>query len=296
MELQSPESRCPCLVVALPRRHVRPRSRPAVGLAAPTSPGSTRRSGGRSSSASPRRRRPAHRPLLVIAGAGSGKTLTLAARVARLVLAGADPARILLLTFSRRAAARDGAARRPGPARGARPARRRGGAPRLAWCGTFHSVGARLLRAHAAALGLDPSFTVDDRGDSEDLIHVLRAAARPGRPRRRFPQKATCLAIYSRVVNARGRPRRGAAPRLSLVRRCARRPRSGCSPPTPPRSRRSTCSTSTTCSLVGGGARPSRRRARRWRRASTTSSSTSTRTPTACRRRSCSACGPTAAA
>ena len=143
----------------------------------------------------------AHRPLLVIAGAGSGKTLTLAARVARLVLAGADPGRILLLTFSRRAAAE--MERRVGrvlnEALGL-PAGR--GLPSLAWCGTFHAIGARLLRGHAAALGLDPSFTVDDRSESEDLIHVLRQRLGLAGSRRRFPQKATCLAIYSRVVNS----------------------------------------------------------------------------------------------
>ncbi|MCE9659792.1 MAG: ATP-dependent helicase [Burkholderiales bacterium] len=140
-------------------------------------------------------------PLLVIAGAGSGKTLTLAARVARLVLAGADPARILMLTFSRRAAAE--MERRVGrvlhEALGLPPLV---GAPRLAWCGTFHAIGARLLRAHAAELGLDPSFTVDDRGESEDLVHVLRQRLGLAASRRRFPQKATCMAIYSRVVNS----------------------------------------------------------------------------------------------
>jgi DNA helicase II / ATP-dependent DNA helicase PcrA len=142
-----------------------------------------------------------HGPLLVIAGAGSGKTLTLAARVARLVLAGADPARILMLTFSRRAAAE--MERRVGrvlhEALGLAPLR---GPPRLAWCGTFHAIGARLLRAHADGLGLDPAFTVDDRGESEDLIHVLRQRLGLATSRRRFPQKATCMAIYSRVVNS----------------------------------------------------------------------------------------------
>ncbi|MGZ5891290.1 MAG: ATP-dependent helicase [Caldimonas sp.] len=143
-----------------------------------------------------------HGPLLVIAGAGSGKTLMLAARVARLVLAGADPSRILLLTFSRRAAAE--MERRVGrvlhEALGLAPLR---GVPRLPWCGTFHAVGARLLRAHAAQLGLDPSFTVDDRGESEDLLHVLRQRLGLAATRKRFPQKSTCLAIYSRVVNSR---------------------------------------------------------------------------------------------
>ncbi len=141
-------------------------------------------------------------PLLVIAGAGSGKTLTLAARVARLVLEGADPSRILMLTFSRRAAAE--MERRVGralhEALDLAPLR---GAPRLAWCGTFHAVGARLLRAHAAQVGLDAAFTVDDRGESEDLLHVLRQRLGLAATRRRFPQKSTCLSIYSRVVNSR---------------------------------------------------------------------------------------------
>ncbi|MEO8836178.1 MAG: ATP-dependent helicase [Caldimonas sp.] len=141
-------------------------------------------------------------PLLVVAGAGSGKTLTLAARVAALVGAGADPGRILLLTFSRRAALE--MERRVGrvlqQALGLSAAQ---APPRLAWCGTFHAVGARLLRLHAAQLGLDPSFTVDDRADSEDLVHLLRQRLGLAASARRFPNKATCLAIYSRVVNAR---------------------------------------------------------------------------------------------
>ncbi|MEP6738798.1 MAG: ATP-dependent helicase [Caldimonas sp.] len=143
-----------------------------------------------------------HGPLLVVAGAGSGKTLTLAARVARLVLAGADPARILLLTFSRRAAFE--MERRVGrvlhEALGLAPPQ---GAPRLAWCGTFHSVGARLLRLYAERIGLDVSFTVDDRADSEDLLHLLRQRLGLASGARRFPQKGTCLAIYSRCVNSR---------------------------------------------------------------------------------------------
>ena len=143
-----------------------------------------------------------HGPLLVVAGAGSGKTLTLAARVARLVIAGADPSRILLLTFSRRAAdeMERRVARVLNEALGLAPSR---GRPRLAWCGTFHSIGARLLRAHAGQIGLDAAFTVDDRGESEDLMHVLRQRLGLAGSRRRFPQKATCMAIYSRVVNSR---------------------------------------------------------------------------------------------
>ena len=143
-----------------------------------------------------------HGPLLVIAGAGSGKTLTLAARVARLVLVGADPNRLLLLTFSRRAALE--MERRVGQvlhdALGLAPAQ---APPRMPWCGTFHSVGARLLRLHAGQIGLAEDFTVDDRADSEDLLQVLRHSLGLAGGRQRFPQKATCLAIYSRVVNSR---------------------------------------------------------------------------------------------
>ncbi len=139
-------------------------------------------------------------PLLVIAGAGSGKTDTLAHRVARLVLDGADPQRLLLLTFSRRAAAemerRTAAilARALGNA----------GAPfalGLPWSGTFHSVAARLLRVAAARVGLHESFTIHDRGDSEDLLAVVRHDAGLSATRNRFPTAATCLAIYSRSVN-----------------------------------------------------------------------------------------------
>ena len=165
-------------------------------------------------------------PLLIVAGAGSGKTLTLAARVARLVLAGADPSRLLLLTFSRRAALE--MERRVGrvlhDALGLAPLQQ---APRLAWCGTFHSVGARLLRGVAARIGLDESFTVDDRADSEDLIHLLRQRLGLASGARRFPQKGTCLAIYSRAVNARQAARRRAGRDLSLVPR----PRGRAAPP-----------------------------------------------------------------
>ena len=112
-------------------------------------------------------------PLLVIAGAGTGKTMTLAARVARLVLAGADPQRILLLTFSRRAAQE--MERRCGrvlhAALGLRATQR---APSLPWAGTFHSIGARLLREYASAIGLSPQFTIHDRGDAEDAMGLVR--------------------------------------------------------------------------------------------------------------------------
>ena len=135
----------------------------------------------------------------MIAGAGSGKTSTLAHRVAHLTVNGADPGRILLLTFSRRAAAEmeRRAERIIATAMGATRA-----PTRLVWSGTFHAIGARLLRQHAHAIGLDPAFTIHDRGDSEDLINLVRHERGLSAKNRRFPQKSTCLAIYSRAVNA----------------------------------------------------------------------------------------------
>ena len=140
-------------------------------------------------------------PLLIIAGAGSGKTLTLAARVARLVLDGADPHRILLLSFSRRAA--QSLQRRVG--RMLHQALGFGATqppPALPWSGTFHGVGARLLRDYAPRIGLNPAFTIADRGDSEDLLGLLRHEQGLSKTHARFPLKGTCLAIYSRVVNS----------------------------------------------------------------------------------------------
>jgi len=138
-------------------------------------------------------------PLLVIAGAGSGKTNTLAHRVAHLIMNGADPHRILLLTFSRRAAAE--MARRVERIVAAVLAPRRT-APSLHWSGTFHGVGARLLRAYAASIGLDPAFTIHDREDSADLLNLVRHERGLSATEQRFPTKGTCLAIYSRAVNS----------------------------------------------------------------------------------------------
>jgi len=143
----------------------------------------------------------AHGPLLVIAGAGSGKTNTLAYRVAHLVYTGADPQRILLLTFSRRAAQE--MERRAGQilnrVLGA------GGTQQAAtfpWAGTFHGVGARLLREYASRIGLHAYFTILDRGDAEDLLNLERHALGLSATKTRFPKKEMCIAIYSRVVNS----------------------------------------------------------------------------------------------
>ncbi|WP_108461449.1 ATP-dependent helicase [Devosia naphthalenivorans] len=142
-------------------------------------------------------------PLLVIAGAGSGKTNTLAHRVAHLIVNGADPRRILLMTFSRRAASEMSrrveriAAQVMGTSSGAV-------VDALHWAGTFHGIGARLLREHATQIGLDQAFTIHDREDSADLMNLLRHELGLSEAQSRFPTKGTCLAIYSRVVNAQG--------------------------------------------------------------------------------------------
>ncbi len=145
-------------------------------------------------------------PLLIIAGAGTGKTMTLAHRVARLIEDGADPERILLLTFTRRAA--DEMSRRVETiVRESLQSRNGGPEPgnsrrvRLTWSGTFHSIGNRMLRRFAANLGLDPAFSVLDQGDAADLIDVVRHELGFSSQARRFPKKETCLAIYSRCMN-----------------------------------------------------------------------------------------------
>jgi DNA helicase-2/ATP-dependent DNA helicase PcrA len=144
-------------------------------------------------------------PLLVIAGAGTGKTGTLAHRVAYLLLAGVPAERVLLLTFTRRAAVEmTRRAQQAIAASAARDARRAvaRAALRLPWSGTFHSIGNRLIRLHAARLGLDPGFSVLDRADAADLMDVVRQRLGLSKVERRFPRKDTCLAIYSHRVNA----------------------------------------------------------------------------------------------
>jgi DNA helicase-2/ATP-dependent DNA helicase PcrA len=137
-------------------------------------------------------------PLLVIAGAGSGKTKTLAHRVAHLIVTGADPQRILLLTFTRRAAAE---MTRRAQAICARSLKGAAASDMIPWSGTFHAVANRLLRLHAAAIGLDPAFTVLDRSDAEDLMNMVRDDLGLSRKTTRFPRKGTCFAIYSHVIN-----------------------------------------------------------------------------------------------
>ena len=133
-------------------------------------------------------------PLLIVAGAGSGKTRTLASRVARLIDEGTPAERILLLTFTRRAAAE--MLRRAGGLIADRSAGR-------VWGGTFHGTANRLLRRYGAAVGLDDGFTVMDQSDSATMFGLLRAEAGLGATGRRFPKKETIAAIYSRTVNTR---------------------------------------------------------------------------------------------
>src|SRR5712664_2339552 len=140
-------------------------------------------------------------PLLIIAGAGSGKTNALAHRVAHLVLNGADPRRIMLLTFSRRAAA-EMTRRVSRIASNVMPDCGGAMSGAIAWAGTFHAIGARLLREYAEQIGLDRAFTIHDRADSADLMNLVRHEKGFSKTEGRFPTKGTCLSIYSRCVNA----------------------------------------------------------------------------------------------
>jgi DNA helicase II / ATP-dependent DNA helicase PcrA len=145
-------------------------------------------------------------PLLIVAGAGTGKTDTLAHRVAHLVIHGVDPARILMLTFTRRAAME--MRRRAHEITKKALNESLGGASqaisqRLSWAGTFHSIGNRLLRHYAAHLQLDPHFSVIDRSDAEDLMDSVRQELGLAALEQRFPRKETCLQIYSHRVNTR---------------------------------------------------------------------------------------------
>jgi DNA helicase-2/ATP-dependent DNA helicase PcrA len=144
-------------------------------------------------------------PLMVLAGAGTGKTKTLVCRLARLIATGTPPERILLVTFSRRAA--DEMVRRVGaltdPAVAAQ-----------VQAGTFHAMAQRILQRSGAGIGLSEGFTVLDQGDASELMGLVRAgvvtaereraeiAGAPDGGRARFPRAETLLAVYSRVVNA----------------------------------------------------------------------------------------------
>ena len=130
-------------------------------------------------------------PSLVIAGAGSGKTRVLVYRVAYLIDKGVDPTRILLLTFTRKAAQE--MLNRAGLLIGQRSEHVAGG--------TFHSVANVLLRRHGRPIGIEPGFTILDRGDAEDLISLLRADLSLSEKEKRFPRKATIAEVFSKADN-----------------------------------------------------------------------------------------------
>ena len=130
-------------------------------------------------------------PLLVLAGAGSGKTRTLVFRVARMVEEGIDPASILLLTFTRRAA--EEMLQRVEALLGSRCDRVTGG--------TFHSFANTILRRYAQLLGFANAFTILDRSDSEDVINLIRSRMGLDKKERRFPRKQTILEILSLAAN-----------------------------------------------------------------------------------------------
>jgi len=139
------------------------------------------------------RRAATHRqgPLLVLAGAGTGKTGTLVARAAWLRGQGVQAGRILLLTFTRRAA--DDILARVAPASVTAAERICGG--------TFHSVAHRIIRAHAESFSLPPAFSVIDPADVADVLDTLRADHDLVGTRRRAPRAALCADVYTRCVN-----------------------------------------------------------------------------------------------
>src|SRR6266576_4827416 len=130
-------------------------------------------------------------PLLIVAGAGTGKTRTLVYRVAHLLASGAAPERILLLTFTRRAAHE----------MLSRAERLVGSASARVQGGTFHATGHRLLRHFGPEAGLARDFSIMDQGDAEDLMQLARANLGYGRQEKRFPKKESLPYIYSRHIN-----------------------------------------------------------------------------------------------
>lgn len=133
-------------------------------------------------------------PLLIVAGAGTGKTRTLARRVSYLISQSVAPERILLLTFTRRAS--EEMLRQAASSAGVNEV-----LARQVWGGTFHAVANRLLRIYAKPAGLSPDFTILDRSDAEDFLNVIRNDMLLSSRDKRFPRKSTCLSIYSRCVN-----------------------------------------------------------------------------------------------
>ncbi|MBV1908611.1 MAG: ATP-dependent helicase [Kangiellaceae bacterium] len=141
-------------------------------------------------------------PLLVIAGAGTGKTNTLAHRAAHLLINGVDPEKILLMTFSRRAASELCERTKRIIVQEFKTKKKAISSINFSWMGTFHSVANRLLRRYGKSMGMSSNFTIIDRNDAADLIDVLRHELSLSRSSKRFPKKSTCLNIYSRCINS----------------------------------------------------------------------------------------------
>jgi DNA helicase-2/ATP-dependent DNA helicase PcrA len=135
-------------------------------------------------------------PLLILAGAGTGKTRTLIARAAWLCEQGTQPNRILLLTFTRRAA--EDMLSRALPGTGTAGVRPAGG--RITG-GTFHAIAHRIIRQHAESFSLPPEFTVIDPADVADLLDARREEHGLVGTQRRAPRAAVCADIYTRCVN-----------------------------------------------------------------------------------------------
>jgi len=144
-------------------------------------------------------------PLLIIAGAGTGKTNTLAHKTAKLILQGVSPERILLMTFARRAATELSSRANGIIEQQIRKQKKNFQPVKINWMGTFHSIASRLLREHASSIGLESDFTIMDRNDSADMLDMLRHELGFSRTEKRFPKKKTCLDIYSRCVNSQAK-------------------------------------------------------------------------------------------
>ena len=140
-------------------------------------------------------------PLLIIAGAGTGKTTTLVHRVAWLIEQGIQPAGILLLTFTRRAAFE--MYHRVETVLQQQNQKQSSTQKQGIWHGTFHAVATRFLRMYGLAIDLPRDFTILDRGDSEDLIASIRVEMGLDKAAMKFPKKGTCMTIYSLHVNSR---------------------------------------------------------------------------------------------
>jgi DNA helicase-2/ATP-dependent DNA helicase PcrA len=140
-------------------------------------------------------------PLLIVAGAGTGKTNTLAHRTAHLITNDVSPERILLMTFSRRAANELSTRVNLIVEHQLRQTAQQFSLVKLPWMGTFHSVANRLLRMYAKSIGLDPAFVIMDRNDAADMLDLIRHKLGYSGTDKRFPRKNTCLDIYSRCVN-----------------------------------------------------------------------------------------------